>query len=104
MKTPRKQTSRTQALSHEDLLQHYACEAVQFSGDANASYERHVVFDHVVEPEAASLRERFEAVAHSLRDLLVPRWLKTDATYAQANPKQVYDLSMEFLIGYSLTN
>ena len=52
MKTPRKQTSRTQALSREDLLQHYACEAVQFSGDANASYERHVVFDHVVEPEA----------------------------------------------------
>src|SRR6266849_6523744 len=98
MKTPRKQTSRTQALSRQDLLQHYACEAVHFSGDANASYERHVVFDHVVAPEAASLRERFEAVARSLRDLLVPRWLKTGETYDRANPKQVYYLSMEFLI------
>jgi starch phosphorylase len=67
-------------------------------------YERHLEFDHVVEPQAASLRERFEAVAHSLRDLLVPRWLQTDTTYEQANPKQVYDLSMEFLIGRSLTN
>ena len=104
MKTSRRPTSRPHALSRHELLHHDACEAVHFSGDANASYERHLEFDHVVEPQAASLRERFEAVARSVRDLLVPRWLKTDATYAQANPKQVYDLSMEFLIGYSLTN
>src|SRR5919201_420122 len=104
MKTPRRKMPRTQTPSLQALLHQYACGAVHFSGDANASYERHVVFDHVVAPQAASLRERFEAVARSLRDLLVPRWLKTGETYDRADPKQVYYLSMEFLIGRSLTN
>ena len=61
-------------------------------------------FDHVVWPSRPTPRERFEAVARSLRDLLSQRWLKTDATYDRANPKQVYYLSMEFLIGRSLAN
>ena len=79
MTTPRTQTSRPQAPSLQALLHHDACEAVYFSGDANASYERHLEFDHVVTPAAASLRERFEAVVRSLRDLLVRRWLQTVA-------------------------
>jgi glycogen phosphorylase len=67
-------------------------------------YDRHVVFDHVVGMEAATQRERFEAVARTLRDLLTQRWIKTAETYDRANPKQVYYLSMEFLIGRSLMN
>jgi glycogen phosphorylase len=97
-------TPRTKAPSRNDLLKQYECGAVNFSGDPNASYERHLLFDHVVEPQAANLRERFEAVASALRDLLAQRWVKTHDTYDRANPKQVYYLSMEFLIGRSLTN
>jgi starch phosphorylase len=43
-------------------------------------------------------------VALSLRDLVVQRWLRTGEIYDRRNPKQVYYLSMEFLIGRSLTN
>lgn len=75
-----------------------------FDTQVDATYDRHLVFDHVVSREAADARERFEAVARTLRDLLTERWLKTDETYDQQNPKRVYYLSMEFLIGRTLVN
>ena len=49
-------------------------------------------------------RERFEAVAHSVRDILSQRWIRTEQTYDRSNPKRVYYLSLEFLIGRSLAN
>ena len=67
-------------------------------------YERHLVFDNVVDLAAAGPRERFEALAHSVRDILSQRWIKTENTYASENPKRVYYFSMEFLIGRSLAN
>jgi starch phosphorylase len=86
------------------IPEHYDVGTVQFYGDATASYERHLLYDYVVHPKQAPVRERFEAVAHTVRDLLAQRWLKTQETYERANPKFVYYLSMEFLIGRSLTN
>jgi len=46
----------------------------------------------------------FEALARSVRDMLSQRWIKTESTYAKENPKRVYYLSIEFLIGRSLAN
>ena len=56
----------------------------------NALYERHLVFDSVVDLAAAGPRERFEAIAPSVRDMLSQRWIKTEDTYARENPKRVY--------------
>ncbi|HEX2473576.1 MAG TPA: glycogen/starch/alpha-glucan phosphorylase [Lacipirellulaceae bacterium] len=73
-------------------------------GADHEEYDRHLMFDHVVSKQDASQRERFEAVGRSLRDLLTDRWLLTQQTHDRENPKRVYYLSMEFLIGRTLVN
>lgn len=86
-------------------LKQYECGAFRFTDKVDPDYyDRHLVFDHAVSVEHASQRERFEAVARSLRDLLTQRWLLTQQTHDQQNPKRVYYLSMEFLIGRTLVN
>src|SRR5437016_2748882 len=90
--------------ARQDLLRQYGCGPIQFSGTDDALYERHLLFDNIVAPTAAGAREQFEAAARSARDVLSQRWVRTESTYDQENPKRVYYLSMEFLIGRSLTN
>jgi glycogen phosphorylase len=92
------------AVSLEQLLDQYGCGPIRFSGHNDALFERHLLFDDVVDPLAAGSRERFEAAARSIRDVLSQRWVRTERTYNRLNPKRIYYLSMEFLIGRSLAN
>ncbi len=39
-----------------------------------------------------------------MRDVLAQRWVLTEETYERVNPKRIYYLSMEFLLGRSLAN
>ena len=94
----------TAAENTSKLLQQYGCGPVQLSGTDNSLYERHLVFDNVVDLGAVDVRARFEAFARSVRDILSQRWIHTESTYERENPKRVYYLSMEFLIGRSLAN
>src|SRR4030095_12776894 len=80
------------------------CVPVGCSGTDEALYERHLVFDNVMDMSVIGARERFEAIAHSVRDLLSQRWIRTEKQYAHRNATRVYYLSMEFLIGRSLAN
>jgi glycogen phosphorylase len=86
------------------LRRQYGCGPVDLTGSADALYERHLLFDNVTDPAAAGARERYQAFARSVRDVLSQRWVRTEQTYDRANPKRVYYLSMEFLIGRSLAN
>ncbi len=86
------------------LLRHYGCGPVTFTGTDDTLYERRLVFDHVIDPKDAGPRDQFEALSLALRDVFAQRWVTTSQHHDRANPKQVYYLSMEFLIGRSLAN
>jgi len=87
-----------------ELLHQYGCGPIDFAGTHDGLYNRHLLFDNVVDPSIVGARERFEAFARSARDVLSQRWVRTENTYARENPKRIYYLSMEFLIGRSLAN
>jgi starch phosphorylase len=63
-------------MSQENLLDRYNCGPVKFSGADNALYERHLTFDQVIPVNEAAPRDKFEAVARSIRDVLSQRWLQ----------------------------
>jgi len=107
MKAQNQKSSRFAGLTQSELarlVQQYGCGPVRFSGTDEALYERHLVFDNVMDMSVIGARERFEAIAHSVRDVLSQRWIRTEKNYDDRNPKRVYYLSMEFLIGRSLAN
>ncbi|HEX4808590.1 MAG TPA: glycogen/starch/alpha-glucan phosphorylase, partial [Bryobacteraceae bacterium] len=103
-KTVMKPQTPTASQNISKLLDQYGSGPIHFSGTDNGLYERHLLFDNVIDLDAAHARDRFEAFARSVRDILSQRWVLTDNTYERANPKRVYYLSMEFLIGRSLAN
>jgi starch phosphorylase len=86
------------------LENYYGAATSRFSGRDHGFYERHLTFDRVIAPGRTTLRDKFEAVAHTTRDVLSQRWLKTEQTYREANVKRVYYLSLEFLMGRALAN
>jgi len=94
----------TKSKNISKILDQYGCAPIHLVGTDNGLYERHLLFDNVIDLAGADARDRFEAFARSVRDVLSQRWTRTESTYEKENPKRVYYLSMEFLIGRSLAN
>src|SRR5262245_12361859 len=94
---------KTTLIDTAKLLKQYGCGPIQFTG-ADGLYDRHLLFDTIKDAAAVGLREKYEAAARSVRDVLSQRWVLTEKTYQRENPKRLYYLSMEFLLGRSLAN
>ncbi|MBI3203497.1 MAG: glycogen/starch/alpha-glucan phosphorylase [Myxococcales bacterium] len=64
----------------------------------------HLTFTQSKDLRSATLLDVNFALAHTVRDRLVRRWMKTQRTYQERDPKRVYYLSAEFLLGRFLGN
>jgi glycogen phosphorylase len=66
--------------------------------------ERYLLSQHLVDPQAASTRQKFEATSRFVRDLIAHRWVRTQRARERGAPKRIHYLSMEFLLGRTLRN
>jgi len=63
---------------------------------------KHLLYTCVKDAHEAGPVDIYRAMAHSVRDRLVQRWLATQRTYVEHDVKRVHYLSAEFLTGRSL--
>ena len=54
--------------------------------------------------EEATPQQIFQAVAYAVKDQIVEQWMETQKAYEKEDPKMVYYMSMEFLMGRALGN
>lgn len=67
-------------------------------------FERHLRLTLAKDRYTATDRDRYFALALTVRDRLIERWIATQQTHHKKNVKRIYYLSLEFLIGRLLGN
>ncbi|XP_015913582.1 glycogen phosphorylase [Parasteatoda tepidariorum] len=67
-------------------------------------FNRHLHYTLVKDRNVATPRDYYFALAHTVKDNLVSRWIRTQQHYYDTDPKRVYYLSLEYLVGRSLSN
>jgi starch phosphorylase len=65
---------------------------------------RRLVYRIGKDPFTANEWDWYQALSFAVRDRLIERWMETQRSYYRKDTKRVYYLSLEFLIGRTLTN
>jgi starch phosphorylase len=68
------------------------------------SLQNHLAYSAFKTSGTATPRDWYESTSYTVRDHVVERWIKTAESYYREDPKRVYYLSLEFLIGRMLSN
>ena len=90
-----------------DLVRHVARDARMGVdvGSLKESFINHVAFTQAKVPGFATPHDLYMALAMTVRDRLIHRWIATRrAYYSRPDMKRVYYVSLEFLIGRTLGN
>ncbi len=69
-----------------------------------ASLTNHLLYTQAKDQYSATLHDRYSALAHTVRDRMIERWIATQQRYYTQDCKRVYYLSAEFLMGRALYN
>ena len=77
----------------------------QFKKEAfKESVKENVKFLYRKKLEEATQEQIFQAVCYAVKDVIIDNWLETQNAYKEQDPKTVYYMSMEFLMGRALGN
>jgi len=68
------------------------------------SFNRHLHYTLVKDRNVSTTRDYYFALANTVKDHLVARWIRTQQRWYETDPKRVYYLSLEFYMGRSLQN
>uniref|UniRef100_A0A672GI50 Alpha-1,4 glucan phosphorylase n=1 Tax=Salarias fasciatus TaxID=181472 RepID=A0A672GI50_SALFA len=68
------------------------------------NFNRHLHFTLVKDRNVATKRDYYFALANTVRDHLIGRWIRTQQHYYEKDPKRVYYISLEFYMGRTLQN
>nr|XP_061816011.1 glycogen phosphorylase, muscle form-like [Nerophis lumbriciformis] len=77
---------------------------VENVAELKVNFNRHLHFTLVKDRNVATKRDYYFALANTVRDHLVGRWIRTQQHYYETDPKRVYYLSLEFYMGRTLQN
>jgi len=107
MYPPRKQSTATQGAEARALERARDLPNSRTAGDPDTlkrAFADHLQYSQGKDEHSATALDRYFAVANSVRDRMMRRWIQTQQRYYKEDAKRVYYLSLEFLMGKALEN
>ncbi|CAH1098666.1 unnamed protein product [Psylliodes chrysocephalus] len=98
MATPQSDNERRKQISVRGIAE------LDDVNEIKKTFNRHLHYTLVKDRNVATSRDYYFALAHTVKDHLVSRWIRTQQYYYEKDPKRVYYLSLEFYMGRSLQN
>jgi glycogen phosphorylase len=67
-------------------------------------FVKHLEYSLAKDKFSATQRDFLKAICYTIRDRLFERWIETQQTYYREDAKRIYYISMEYMMGRTLSN